>query len=150
MTAAKKINVASKSNPVTIFLFRVALGNRRRGSNFRIAFHPTRSFPACMLSRRSISATSIDIAPPPGQRKAGGALKPRSLSASRDNEHDDEQRANRRQTPKDLHALDVDPVFAILPKNGLPTDCVHESSGFSAIDSGDLSTTRLSFSAIRS
>jgi hypothetical protein len=33
MTAAKKITTATKSNPVTIFLFRVALGNRRRGSN---------------------------------------------------------------------------------------------------------------------
>jgi hypothetical protein len=42
MTAAKKINTATKSNPVTIFLFRVALGNRRRGSNLEDRMHPTR------------------------------------------------------------------------------------------------------------
>jgi hypothetical protein len=40
MTAAKKITTATKSNPVTIFLFRVTLGNRRRGSNLEDRIHP--------------------------------------------------------------------------------------------------------------
>jgi hypothetical protein len=71
MTAAKKINTATKSNPVTIFLFRVALGNRRRGSNLEDRIHSTRSFPACMLSRRSISGTSIDHSPTARIAKGG-------------------------------------------------------------------------------
>jgi hypothetical protein len=41
MTAAKKINAATKSNPVTIFLFRVTPGNCRRGSNLEDRIHPT-------------------------------------------------------------------------------------------------------------
>jgi hypothetical protein len=43
MTAAKKITMATKSNPVTIFLFSVTPGNRRRGSNLEDRIHPTLS-----------------------------------------------------------------------------------------------------------
>jgi hypothetical protein len=46
MTAAKKITAATKSNPVTIFLFRVTPENRRRGSNLEDRIHPTISAPA--------------------------------------------------------------------------------------------------------
>jgi hypothetical protein len=45
MIATKKITTATKSNPVTIFLFRVTLGNRRRGSNLEDRIHPTSECP---------------------------------------------------------------------------------------------------------
>jgi hypothetical protein len=52
MTAIKKITTATKSNPVTIFLFRVTLGNRRRGSNLEDRIHPALSASA----RKAISS----------------------------------------------------------------------------------------------
>jgi hypothetical protein len=61
MTAAKKITTAPKSNPVTIFLFRVALGNRRRGSNLEDRIHPTLNAPARIASRRSTNAATSSI-----------------------------------------------------------------------------------------